>query len=320
LTESALVTGAAGFIGASLVRRLLADGHTVTAAVRPGGDGWRLRDVRNDVRLIELDLREPGSVRKAFADARPEWVFHLAAHGAYSWQDDPAEIMRTGVLGFVNVIEAGVAAGVRTFVNAGSSSEYGFTTQAPSESALPEPNSAYAVAKVAATAYGQWVAREREQAVTTLRLYSVYGPWEDPRRLIPVLVAHGVRGVLPPLVDPAIARDFVHVDDACEAFVQAARAAAPGAGRIYNVASGVQTTLRDLVQVARQAFGVTDEPDWGTYGPRSWDTTTWVGDPELIRREVGWSATRSLSDGLRDFATWMRSEGELARRYGVAPA
>jgi nucleoside-diphosphate-sugar epimerase len=317
MAERALVTGAGGFIGAALVRRLLSDGHPVTALVRPGSDGWRLKDVHDEVRLVDVDLRDRDAVGDAVREVGPEWVFHLAAHGAYSWQDDPAAIVETGVLGTLAVLEAAVAAGARAIVNAGSSSEYGLKSHPPSEGEATAPNSAYAVAKAAATMYGRWLARERGQAVTTLRLYSIYGPWEEPRRLMPTLVSRALQGTLPPLVDPSIARDFVHVDDACDAFLAAARAAEPAVGRIYNVASGSQTTLGQLVELARSLFGVAEEPEWGTYEARSWDTNTWVGDPALIAAELGWSARRSLRDGLMQFADWMRADPERQSRYGA---
>src|SRR5206468_2482049 len=120
--------------------------------------------------------------------ARPEWVFHLAAHGAYSWQTDLDRIMNTNFLATVQLIDACRAADCEAFVHAGSSSEYGFKASAPSEADALEPNSDYAVAKAAATSYGQLVARRDGFRAVTLRLYSVYGAFEDPRRLMPALV------------------------------------------------------------------------------------------------------------------------------------
>jgi dolichol-phosphate mannosyltransferase len=300
----AIVTGAGGFVGAALARRLLHNGATVTAVVRPESDLWRLEDVRDDLEVVALDLREAAAVREEFAARRPDDVFHLAAHGAYSWQDDPAAVLATNVLGSAAVLEAAAAAGAAAVVQAGSSSEYGAQDHAPAEHELPAPNSAYAVSKVAATQYGQWLARDRGQAVTTLRLYSIYGPWEDPRRLMPVLVEHARRGAWPPLADPSTPRDFVYVDDACEAFLRAAARARPGDAAVYNVASGTQTTLRELVDAARDVFGVAEEPRWGDYGARTWDTTVWVGDPARARSELGWTATTTLGDGLRAFGAW----------------
>ncbi|MGB2710923.1 MAG: SDR family NAD(P)-dependent oxidoreductase [Conexibacter sp.] len=313
----ALVTGAAGFVGAALARRLLADGHPVTLVARPGGEHWRLDGVRDDAALVEVDLRDAEAVARAVHAARPELVFHLAAHGAYSWQESLPRMIDTNLTGLVNVVEASLAAGTRAIVSAGSSSEYGLKDHAPPEHELPEPNSAYAVTKAAATLYCGWVARTHAQAITTLRLYSAYGPWEEPRRLIPALVMHGLEKRLPPLVDPSIARDFVYVEDVVEAFLLAAAHAQPGAGAVYNVGSGTQTTLRELAEAARRVFGIVDAPDWGSFPARNWDTDVWVADPRRIAAELGWRARTPIEAGLEATARWLAADPHLAERYRI---
>ncbi len=305
--QRAVVTGAAGFVGAALVRRLLADGHAVTAFVRPASDLWRLAGLRGDVAIVPVDLPDPVAVEAAMRAARPSWVFSLAAHGAYSWQRQLARMVAVNVSGTINVVEAAISAGATATVHAGSSSEYGYMDHAPGEEELPRPNSAYAVTKCSATLACGWAARERDAAVTVLRLYSAYGPWEDERRLVPTLVRAALDGTLPPLADPSIARDFVYVDDVADAFVRAAERARPGAGAVYNVGSGTQTTLRQLVEVARDRFGVEQAPTWGAFPERSWDTPCWVADPSHAERDLGWTARRSLVDGLGATGAWLRA-------------
>jgi dolichol-phosphate mannosyltransferase len=314
--QRALVTGAAGFVGAALARRLVARGDAVTLLVGPSSDRWRLDGLDDDARIVPVDLRDGEAVSGVVAAARPELVFHLAAHGAYSWQRALGRMVETNVAGVAHVVEAALDAGARAIVNAGSSSEYGLKDHAPPEDELPEPNSAYAVTKASATLYCGWAARERQAAITTLRLYSAYGPWEEPRRLMPVLVAHGLGGRLPPLADPAIARDFVYVEDVVDAFLLAAERAVPGAGAVYNVGSGGQTTLRELAEVARTAFGVGEEPDWAAFPARQWDTDVWVADPRRIAAELGWRATTPIDAGLEAFARWLTEQPPpVAERY-----
>jgi len=102
------VTGAAGFVGANLTRRLLQDGHEVHLLIRPDHAMWRIDDIRDDVRMHTADLGDRQRVEDAIREIKPDWVFHLAAHGAYSWQTDLSEIVRTNILGTVNVAEADV--------------------------------------------------------------------------------------------------------------------------------------------------------------------------------------------------------------------
>jgi nucleoside-diphosphate-sugar epimerase len=319
----ALVTGAAGFIGAALSRRLLADGHAVTLLAGPETDLWRVAELRGEAEIVAVDLRDPDAVVAVLGRVRPELVFHLAAHGAYSWQRSLPRMIETNVTGIANLVEAAARSGVRAVVNAGSSSEYGLKDHAPPEHELPEPNSSYAVTKAAATLYCGWVARTRAQAITTLRLYSAYGPWEEPRRLVPTLVAHGLEGRLPPLVDPAIARDFVYVEDILDAFLLAAEHAQPGGGAVYNVGSGAQTTLRELVDAARRVLEIAQEPAWGSFPARHWDTDVWVADPRRIEADLGWRARTSIEEGLTATARWLAERADLAERYcqtGATPA
>ena len=300
------ITGGSGFIGANLARRVLADGHEVHLFLRHGHDPWRITDLGDQVRIHLVDIADAGAVAAAFRASRPEWVFHLAAYGAYPSQRDPDQAVRTNVLGTIHLLDAARANGVAAFVAAGSSSEYGFTDHAPSEDDPPRPNSLYAVTKVAAAAYTAWVSRRDAARAVTLRLYSAFGPWEEPTRFVPQLVLAGLDGRLPPLVDPRVVRDFVHVDDVCDAFVCAATAPDVPAGALYNIGTAVQTSIGDAVGMARELMRVTVEPDWGSMPQRSWDTSVWVADPRRAARDLGWVARTSFGDGLARTIEWFR--------------
>src|SRR5438094_903055 len=117
-----LVTGATGFVGANLTRRLLADGHEVHLFAREESNLWRLHQIRRDVQLHSVSLDERDAVDEAIQQIKPEWIFHLAAHGAYSWQQDVDRIFKVNVTGTINLVDACVRAGFESLVNAGSSS------------------------------------------------------------------------------------------------------------------------------------------------------------------------------------------------------
>jgi len=313
-----LVTGATGFVGANLVRRLLADGHEVHCTVRPGHATWRIDDIRPDLRLHVVDLADEDEVRAKVARIRPDWVFHLAAHGAYPAQTNLAEMIRTNVQGTVNLVEACVAIGFEAFVNTGSSSEYGWKDHAPAETEPLEPNSHYAVTKASATQFCRLTGRAHGVRLTTLRLYSVYGPWEEPTRLMPTLIRRGRRGELPPLVDPDVARDYVYVDDVVEAYLVAATHDGQELGSVFNVGTGVQTTLRAAVAVARRVLGLAAEPIWGSMPNRSWDTTVWVADIRAIGTALGWAPRHGFESGFRRMVAWFadRPESDWAKVAG----
>lgn len=309
-----LVTGGTGFVGANLVRRLLREEHELHLLLRVGYSDWRVARLENGVQLHVADLADARGLSEIAANIRPEWVFHLAAFGAYPRQSDVTTMVRTNVLGTVNLVQVCIASGARVIVNTGSSSEYGFRSSPPKESDAGMPNSAYAVTKLAGTQLCQELARRSGIRVPTLRLYSVYGPWEDPTRLMPTLLVRGLTGSLPDLADPRNCRDFVFVDDVVDAYLQVAGTDS-AADAIYNVGTGVETSIGALVDIVREMLSIEAAPRWGSYPNRGWDTHAWVADCTRIQHEVGWSPRTDLREGLRKFVEWFRYHPDYVERY-----
>jgi UDP-glucose 4-epimerase len=309
-----LITGASGFVGANLARRVLQEGHETHLLVRHKYQRWRLEEIISDVRLHEVDLLDSQEVRSLVSAIRPDWVFHLAAYGAYSNQVGIRPMMDTNLLGCISLLDACVGSGVQAFVQTGSSSEYGYKDHPASEDEIAQPNSHYAITKLAATHYCQLIARQYEMSATTVRLYSIYGPYEEPTRLIPTLVVYGLHGDLPPMVSPTTARDFVYVDDAVEAILRIA-AVAPPAGVIYNICSGAQSTIASVVETARRLMGITCKPAWFSMAGRSWDTDVWVGSPERMARDLNWRVQVDFESGLSRTIEWLRDNQRWKEFY-----
>jgi dolichol-phosphate mannosyltransferase len=314
-----ILTGGSGFVGANLARRLIRDGHELHLLLRPGHAPWRVQDLKGHARTHEVNLRDEERLKAVVNAVRPEWVFHLAVYGAYPAQTDLGDMIETNIVGTMNLVDACLDTGFEALVNTGSSSEYGLKDHAPSEGERLEPNSHYAASKVTTTIHCGRAARRHKVHIPTLRLYSVYGPYEEPSRLLPTIITRGLRGELPPLVNPETARDFVYVDDVVEAYLLAAtarREEEPGA--IYNVGTGVQTSIRQVVEIARRTFGIKAEPQWGTMPARQWDTSTWVSDSRKTRRELGWQPRFTFEQGFRAMAEWLKGDLELQDFYRSA--
>jgi nucleoside-diphosphate-sugar epimerase len=309
-----LVTGATGFVGANLARRLLRDGHEVHLLVRHGHQSWRIDEIRPHFRLHEADLGDSDTLSALVGRMRPDWVFHLAAYGAYSSQTELPCMVQTNIVATMNLVEACLKTGFEAFINTGSSSEYGLKDHPPAETEWLEPNSGYAVTKASATMYCRYIARTRHVPLTTLRLYSIFGPYEEPTRLMPTLIEHGLRGELPPLVNPEIARDFVYTEDINDAYMLAAMTPGQEHGAVYNAGSGRQTTLREVVDVARRVLGINMEPHWDSMPARLWDTTVWVADNQRIRTALGWRPRHTFEDGFRRMVEWTRCRSKARPR------
>ena len=303
------VLGAGGFVGCNLFRHILARRRDVYAVARTL-PAPRLRGI-DPRHLIAVDVTDRAALAN-FAEAiRPATVFDCIAYGAYSFETDADLIYATNFSALVDRVERLAESGrLAAYIHAGSSSEYGLNSAAPVEDAALVPNSAYAVSKAAAAQYLAYAGKTRRWPVANLRLYSVYGPYEDANRLIPAVVSRGIAGGYPDLVDPTIARDFIYVEDVCEAFVRAAAKMSPDLyGESINIGTGTETTIRDLAGTAREVFGIADAPLFGAMAPRAWDMARWQANPEKAGRLLGWRASTPLAQGLARTAAWMREAG-----------
>jgi nucleoside-diphosphate-sugar epimerase/glycosyltransferase involved in cell wall biosynthesis len=303
-----LVLGGGGFVGANLVNRLLRTRQDVTAVVRRL-PAWRLAGIDRQ-HILEVDLTSPAELRQMVKAIRPRTIFDCSAYGAYSFETDTDLTYRTNLNALVTL--AGLLEGddLAAFVHAGSSSEYGTNAAAPQENEPSLPNSHYAVSKLAASQFIVYAGKTLRLPIVNLRLYSVYGPLEDSSRLIPNLVRHALDGVYPPFVSPETSRDFVYVDDVCEAFIRAAALMTPALyGESFNIGTGVRTTMRDLAAIAGETFALQQAAAFGTMSERQWDLSTWYAATGKATQQLGWAYETALADGLRRTADWVQSLG-----------
>ena len=312
------VVGGSGFIGAKLVFSLARIRSDVFAVSKRVESSWRLlhSSHRN---TVPCDITQKRDVAAAVLEHQPKTIFNLAAYGAYERQSAPDQIHAVNYTGTLHLIQALLDTGCDAFVQAGSSSEYGFNCAGPSEFARLEPNSNYAVSKVSASYLMQYYGRVQGFPCTHLRLYSIYGPWEERDRLVPRLISLGLQGLYPPLVNPEITRDFVYVDDCTRAFVRAATTTCRSLpGQVFNIATGVKTSLADIAGRVRTILSIPGEPVFGSMPNRRWDLPDWFGDPLLAREKLGWTHRHSLEEGLSLTAEWERLASPRIR-FGVMP-
>jgi dolichol-phosphate mannosyltransferase len=315
MKKRALITGGGGFIGANLARHLLREGCETHLLLRPSYRLWRIREIEADVRIHLAPLDDKERVHSVVRSIRPEWVFNLAASGSYPSQTDWNSIVAANLTGCRNLLESCLPLDVEAFVQAGSSSEYGYKDHAAHEDEQVRPNSDYAVTKAAATHLVQMMADKHRMRAVTARFYSVYGPYEEPSRFIPALVVHGLRRQLPSLVSPDTARDFVYIEDAVEAMLHLARKAPQVAGGVFNICTGVQTTIESAVEIARRLMDIPAQPVWTTMEARPWDTTVWLGSPLRMQQEVGWTARTPFETGFRHTMDWFQLNPFLLDLY-----
>jgi dolichol-phosphate mannosyltransferase len=302
-----LVLGASGFIGANLLRTLLRFREDVVGTTNLL-DNWRLTDIP-ERHLAVGNLFEPGRCEYFLDMIKPRTIFNCLAYGAYSFQGQTSLIYQTNFLLTAQLLEWLEQRGFDSYVHAGSSSEYGDLCAGPQEEAMLTPNSAYAVSKASCSALIYYYGKKKGLNVSNLRLYSVYGPYEDSSRLVPTLIRKGLTGELPPFVDPDTSRDFIHVDDACLAFMHAAlHLGAEHYGESFNIGTGRKTTIRSVAEMAGRFFGIEAEPKF-TMSPRRWDCMEWYANTQKAKSLLGFEARITFEQGLAMTADWARRQG-----------
>ena len=308
--HTVLVTGASGFIGANLCRRLLDMGLPVHAFTRPASDTWRIDAIRDQLHIHTVDITDADAVRDAVNEIRPTIIYHLATHGAYPFQTDPEAILLTNVFGLWNVLNACNEVGYELFVNTGSSSEYGTKLSAMRESDLLEPNSYYAVAKAGQSLLCQHMSRIHDRPIVTFRLFSVFGPFEEATRLLPKLMHAAISDAPIDMVSPQTCRDFVYIDDIIDAYLMIDELKA-FRGEVFNLGTGVQTPLKELVDLTGEINNRPVRANWGQMAARMWDANVWVADVSKIRRLTGWRPKVSLRQGLAKCLAWFAENADI---------
>jgi UDP-glucose 4-epimerase len=308
-----LVTGGAGFIGSTVVDRMLAHGHEVFVLDDlSSGKLANLEEARREgsVHLQRMDIRSDAV--PAYIDrSRPDVVCHLAAQpGIPVSVADPMLDASANIIGLLNVLIASAASGVRKVVFAASGGAmYGTQAKFPvEETARGIPASPYAITKRAGDDYLRVFKNERGLDFTSLALANVYGPRQDPHGeagVVAIFSQKLLRGEAPTIYGTGNdTRDYVYVDDVAHAFVLALD---KGSGETFNIGTGIETSTLMIYKMLAAAAGYEGEPIFGP--PRAGDLPRNSIDPTKAEMGLGWKPWTPLAEGLRQ--TILSFAGEI---------
>jgi nucleoside-diphosphate-sugar epimerase len=297
-----LITGGSGFIGAALTRALIDQGHEVHLLLRPQSNLWRLAGLEHGYSPLYGDLLDLTAVEDALQACRPQVIYHLATHGGYAFQQDRTAILATNLLGTANLLTALEGCDYERLVNVGSSSEYGHKSAPMRETDTLAPRTDYAVSKAAAT----WLCQAealRGRPVTTVRVFSAYGPGEDSRRLVPSVIANCLRREPPRVTSGNQPRDFIYIDDVVS-LLQTAASCPIARGQVLHAGTGCSHTVREMVETIIDVSGSKLPPCYGALAARADEPETWVSDITHTTRLTGWKPRYDLRAGIERTWAW----------------
>jgi nucleoside-diphosphate-sugar epimerase len=287
-----LVTGATGFIGQRLCRRLCAEGHRVHATSRrqqhaeASGPRWH-----------QADLADLAVARDIFATVKPDVVFHLA--GEVGANPDFSLVLPTFhslLASTINVLVAAMEENCGRIVLTGS-----LTEPLPGER-IAVPQSPYAAAKWAGAGYGRMYHDLFGAPVVILRPFMTYGPGQAPNKLVPSAALALLRGERPKVSSGTLAADWVYIDDVVEAFIAAATA--PGIeGETIDLGTGTLVPMREVIERLVAIVGEDIEPHFGALPDRLNENTVAANTADA-EKYFGWRAQTSLDEGLRETVAW----------------
>ncbi len=298
-----LVTGGAGFVGATLVRRLIASGHAVRVFDNLStGHPDHLTGV--DAELVEGDIRDTDALDKALVGM--DSVMHLAAAGSVVQSvADPVTNFDVNVVGTFRVLDAARRAGVERTVQASTGGALiGDATPPVDERSLPKPISPYGASKLAGEGYAYAFAKAYDLRTVALRFANVYGPWSARKRGAITTFFNRLHSGEPLVIygDGSSSRDYIHVDDISSALQRALELDLPG-GTVLHISSGVETTAQELAGLCRAAAGRPDHPI--EYQPaRRGEVDRNFANYELAAKLIGYAPTIAREDGLPGTWEW----------------
>lgn len=303
-----LLTGAAGFIGSHLARRLLTEGYEVTALLRPGAKLDRIADISGRMGLVYADLFSRDAAAAAVKKAAPELFLHLA------WCAEPGEGLHSPknvdfLLGGIELFRAAAATGCKRVVMAGTSIEYAESPRPVAEDSPIQTANLYAASKHSLYLTAREMALREGWSFASGRIFNVFGPGENQDRLVPQVIRDLAAGRSCELTDGEQLRDYLHVEDVARGLLTLAQSHLDGA---VNIGSGEPVKVGDVARTIGRIMGAPHLLRFGAKPSRAGDPRSLYSDTSLLRASTSWRPSLSLEDGLRRTVEWWRGAARPA--------
>lgn len=308
----ALVTGATGFIGSHMVRRLVKEGLDTHVFLRPSSNTWRIRDTLSHVTAHDVDITDQTSVARSLRSIAPDYIYHFANAGLYGGHSEDTErLYAVNTDGLKHLLTAS-GGNYRAFVNVGTSSEYGRKRAPMREDDACEPANPYGKSKLAATHVAAQEGR-RGNSIATFRLFSPFGPYDDSRRLIVQTILGCIRKTPFRLPHVNAVRDYIYVDNVVDLLYEVRESIGAHKGEVFNVGRGEEVHAVDIV------MRIADMMDARAYvgslstsaKEAAYESSRWQADMTKTFASFPWRPSHTLDEGLEKTVAWFKENAGL---------
>ncbi len=307
-----LITGASGFIGSHLAKRMVEQNAQVYVIAREGSDLWRIEDFIKDVLIYRADIRDRDKIDACTKSAKPDYIFNMAAYGVDARQNDYFIAAHTNIIGTMNMLNSLIPLGCKKFINIGTCMEYGDKKDIIREDCHLEPFNIYGSTKAASAMLSHQIAAENGIDIVTLRAFGVFGENEGSHKFFPHIILSILNNTDVNLTGCEQYRDYCYVENIIDGLVLAALDDTLQ-NEIFNIGTGVIFQLKYYVDKIFRKMEAAGDPKYGAVPYRSGEV--WKPHPDVskIKRVLKWEPRIGFDEGLDRTINWYKKNKERFR-------
>ena len=304
--KTIFLTGATGFIGSHLLKRLIKEGCNVHVSIRESSALWRIEDFKDNFVHHIIDLTDFKAVKSAIQQVKPDVIFHLAAYGVDYRQQDIHQAIDVNIIASVNLFEAFLANNGQKFIHTGSCFEYGQKNKPISEFDLLDPTSVYGATKTSSVHLLVSMAKSmRSGGLVILRPFGVFGEYEGLHRFVPQVIDELKSGHTVQMTSGEQIRDYIYIDDLIDAYVLASIVPLKNKVEIINIGSGKGIAMKDLALIISKQLGaINDLLQFGALPYRLDEMMCLIANVDKAKSLLGWGPKVPIEKGIEHTIKW----------------